>query len=93
MESVVTTIAAGKSATVEQDALAANPTLWTVDAPTLYTVRTEIKQNGKVVDTYDVDFGYRFFSFDADTGFSLNGQNMKLKAVFACTTIRAPSVL
>lgn len=81
VESVVTTIAAGKSATVEQDALAANPTLWTVDAPTLYTVRTEIKQNGKVVDTYDVDFGYRFFSFDADTGFSFNGQNMKLKGV------------
>lgn len=81
VESVVTTIAAGKSATVEQDALAANPTLWTVGAPTLYTVRTEIKQNGKVVDTYDVDFGYRFFSFDADTGFSLNGQNMKLKGV------------
>lgn len=81
VESVVTTIAAGKSATVEQDALAANPTLWTVDAPTLYTVRTEIKQNGKVVDTYDVDFGYRFFSFDADTGFSLNGQSMKLKGV------------
>lgn len=81
VESVVTTIAAGKSATVEQDALAANPTLWTVDAPTLYTVRTEIKQNGKVVDTYDVDFGYRFFSFDADAGFSLNGQNMKLKGV------------
>lgn len=81
VESVVTTIAAGKSATVEQDALVANPTLWTVDAPTLYTVRTEIKQNGKVVDTYDVDFGYRFFSFDADTGFSLNGQNMKLKGV------------
>ena len=81
VESVVTTIAAGKSATVEQDALAANPTLWTVDAPTLYTVRTEIKQNCKVVDTCDVDFGYRFFSFDADTGFSLNGQNMKLKGV------------
>ena len=81
VESVVTTIAAGKSATVEQDAMAANPTLWTVDAPMLYTVRTEIKQNGKVVDTYDVDFGYRFFSFDADTGFSLNGQNMKLKGV------------
>lgn len=81
VESVVTTIAAGKSATVEQDALAANPTLWTVDAPTLYTVRTEIKQNGKVVDTYDVDFGYRFFSLNADTGFSLNGQNMKLKGV------------
>lgn len=81
VESAATTIAAGKSATVEQDAMAANPTLWTVDAPTLYTVRTEIKQNDKVVDTYDVDFGYRFLNFDADTGFSLNGQNMKLKGV------------
>lgn len=81
VESPATAVASGESVTVEQDAVAANPSLWTVDAPALYTVRTEVKRDGQVVDTYDVDFGYRFFNFDANAGFSLNGQNMKLKGV------------
>ena len=36
---------------------------------------------GKTVDTYDTDFGYRFFKFDAAKGFSLNGEVMKIKGV------------
>lgn len=82
VESAATNIAAGASATVEQDAITtAAPELWTLDNPNLYTVRTEIKQEDRVVDSYDVDFGYRFFNFDANTGFSLNGEGMKLKGV------------
>ena len=74
-------VEAGTSKAVEADLSAAKPELWSTDNPVLYTVRTEVKVDGKTVDTYDTDFGYRFFSFDADTGFSLNGQNMKLKGV------------
>lgn len=82
VESAATNIAAGASATVEQDAVTTTaPELWTLDDPNLYTVRTEIKQEDRVVDSYDVDFGYRFFNFDANTGFSLNGEGMKLKGV------------
>lgn len=82
VESAATNIAAGASATVEQDAITTTaPELWTLDDPNLYTVRTEIKQEDRVVDSYDVDFGYRFFNFDANTGFSLNGEGMKLKGV------------
>ena len=77
-----TAIAAGKTAVVEQDATTtAAPQLWSTEAPNLYTVRTEIKQGGKVIDSYDADFGYRFYAFDANTGFSLNGTNVKLKGV------------
>ena len=54
---------------------------WSVESPTLYTARTEVKVNNEVVDTYDVTFGYRYFDFDADKGFSLNGQALKLKGV------------
>lgn len=63
-------------------ALQANaPELWSVQTPTLYTVRTKVTAGGKVVDTYDTDFGFRHFNFDSNTGFSLNGENMKLKGV------------
>ncbi len=77
-----TTIAAGKTATVELDAVTTEaPELWDTVNPALYTVRTQVMQGDKVLDAVDVEFGYRFFSFDADTGFSLNGRNVKLKGV------------
>ena len=72
---------AGTSKAVEADLSAAKPELWSTDNPVLYTVRTEVKVGGKTVDTYDTDFGYRFFKFDADKGFSLNGEIMKIKGV------------
>lgn len=76
------TVEAGKSATVEATANTTSaPQLWSTTSPNLYTVRTQIKQGDKVVDTYDVDFGYRFFDFDANNGFTLNGQKMKIKGV------------
>ena len=75
------TVEAGKSKAVEADLSAAKPELWSTDNPVLYTVRTEVKVGGKTVDTYDTDFGYRFFKFDAAKGFSLNGEVMKIKGV------------
>ncbi len=57
------------------------PNLWDTEHPNLYTVRTEIKQGDKVLDSYDTTYGFRYFKFDTKTGFSLNGENMKLKGV------------
>lgn len=75
-------VAAGASDTFEAVAsTSAAPALWDTDHPNLYTVRTEVKVDGAVVDTYDTDFGYRYFSFDPNTGFSLNGRPMKIKGV------------
>jgi len=58
-----------------------NPVLWSVDHPMLYTAVAEIFQDGKTIDTYSAPFGIRDAKFDPDTGFSLNGQSMKLKGV------------
>lgn len=58
-----------------------NPHLWSVDDPYIYTVRTEVSLDGKVVDTYETTTGVRTFDFDAEKGFSLNGVSMKLNGV------------
>ena len=36
---------------------------------------------GKVTDTYTTHTGFRYFKFDASTGFWLNGKNMKINGV------------
>lgn len=74
-------IAANGSFTFEQTAVVNNPDLWSVDSPNMYKVKNEVIVNDKVVDTYYINFGFRYFNFDRDTGFSLNGENMKLKGV------------
>lgn len=74
-------IEAGESATIDAKVAVTGAELWSTEDPNLYTVRTEVKVGGEVVDTYDTDYGFRYFNFDADTGFSLNGENMKLKGV------------
>lgn len=58
-----------------------NPVLWDIDNPQLYTVVTEIINDGKVVDTRKTRTGFRNIRFDADNGFFLNGRNVKLKGV------------
>ena len=74
-------IAAGGTATVTTTPVVSNPKLWDVDSPTLYYVRTEIAVDGTVVDTCDTEFGFRWYSFDSDNGFYLNGKAVKLNGV------------
>jgi len=57
------------------------PQLWSPDAPHLYTLRVEVKKAGQTIDTYDTRFGVRTLRFDADEGFFLNGQSLKMKGV------------
>lgn len=53
--------------------------LWSVDDPYLYTLRGGVLENDRVTDETELRFGIRTIRFDADTGFYLNGKNMKLK--------------
>ena len=58
------------------------PHLWSVDDPYLYVVKTELMDaNGEIVDSYTTTTGFRSFVFDAKTGFSLNGKQMKINGV------------
>lgn len=74
------TVPAGQTVTATASPVVVSPKLWSVDAPNLYTVRTELSVNGQVVDTVETTFGFRYFSFDS-TGFHLNGENVKLNGV------------
>ncbi len=58
-----------------------NPQLWSIDSPYLYTLKCEVMQNGKTVDQSICSMGLRTLKFDANTGFELNGKNMKVKGV------------
>jgi len=58
-----------------------NPHLWSVDDPYVYRVRTQVMAGGKVVDEVWTTTAFRDFRFDAQTGFWLNGKNMKLNGV------------
>jgi beta-galactosidase len=58
-----------------------NPILWSVDQPYLYKAVTEVYSAGKAIDSYTTPIGIRYFNFDADKGFSLNGKPMKILGV------------
>jgi beta-galactosidase/beta-glucuronidase len=58
-----------------------NPQLWNLDNPVLYTLKTTVLKDGKEIDAAITATGFRTFTFDADHGFYLNGQNLKMKGV------------
>ncbi|WP_066675309.1 glycoside hydrolase family 2 TIM barrel-domain containing protein [Clostridium septicum] len=74
-------IAANSNRTFTQTAIVNQPNLWSVASPNMYKVKSEVIVDGNVVDTYNTDFGFRYYNFDRDTGFTLNGEQMKLKGV------------
>ncbi|MBQ4224516.1 MAG: beta galactosidase jelly roll domain-containing protein, partial [Prevotella sp.] len=57
------------------------PILWSTDNPYIYKVTTELVLDGKIVDTYVTNTGFRFYQFDPQKGFSLNGKSMKINGV------------
>ena len=57
------------------------PHLWSTTDPYLYKVETTVKVDGKVVDVYTTTTGFRDIVFDAEKGFLLNGEPLKLKGV------------
>lgn len=74
-------VARSESGTVEQRLRVAHPHLWSPSHPYTYTVRTEIIVGGKTVDETTTLTGFRSFHFDPQTGFWLNGENMKINGV------------
>lgn len=60
-----------------------NPKLWDVDSPNLYDLTVKVISNGKVVDEETVRIGFRYYYFDSENGFFLNGRYLKIKGI-AC---------
>lgn len=71
----------GENISMNQSLKVSNPILWSIDNPYLYKIVTRIEQNGKLVDEYETPLGIRYFSFDPNKGFFLNGESVKIKGV------------
>jgi len=57
----------------------ADARLWSPETPVMYRLVTTLREGGRVVDRYETPFGVRTVRWDPDTGFWLNGKNVKLK--------------
>jgi beta-galactosidase len=57
------------------------PNLWSVREPYLYKLRSTVRTGDRVVDEYETPFGIRQALFDANRGFLLNGEHVKLNGV------------
>lgn len=56
-----------------------NPALWDTESPNLYKVYTSLlDKQGKELDLVVNPLGVRWFSFDPEKGFFLNGRHLKL---------------
>ncbi len=74
-------IAAHATADLEESLHVANPDLWDLDHPALYTAHVTVFRNDKPIDNEDVRFGIREFRFDPNQGFFLNGVHHKIYGV------------
>ncbi|HPQ64167.1 MAG TPA: beta-galactosidase GalB [Bacteroidales bacterium] len=70
-----------EGATVTQELTVDNPSLWSLENPSLYRVVTTIRSGQLVADRYETVTGIRSFEFDADKGFVLNGEPVIIKGV------------
>lgn len=69
-------IDAGKTVTFDQTSPAINtPALWHPDHPTMYQAVSYLSADSATVDTLTTPFGFRWFSWSASQGFSLNGSH------------------
>jgi beta-galactosidase len=82
-EAAAQSIAADGVATFTATAKLADPALWSVESPNLYSAIVTVEANGKPRDAERVNFGVRTAVFDADKGFFLNGKSIKLQGT--CT--------
>jgi len=71
-------VAAAATSTLKQSLTVANPHLWSPDSPYLYQAKLTLQVGTSTVDTYVVPIGLRSYTFDASTGFSINGKSTKL---------------
>jgi beta-galactosidase len=73
-------VPAGTTLTVDQTTPAiASPSLWHPDHPTMYTAVTTLSDDTGPVDTFTTPFGFRWFTWSATSGFSLNGSRYYLR--------------
>jgi beta-galactosidase len=85
-------LSAGKTAAFEQEFTLSNPGLWDLDHPNIYRLATTVADISSIrpsssisgtsaLDEESISFGIREARFEPETGFWLNGKNLKIKGV------------
>ncbi len=76
------TVEAGKELVIKSQVEVANAQLWSgLKSPYLYTLRSEVMQGKKVAFTEENKVGIRTMEYDANEGFKLNGEVVKLQGM------------
>lgn len=65
----------------ENELVIENPRFWSIEDPYLYELESKLIVDGKTTDVIRTKFGVRTFTWDAETGFYLNGEWMKIHGV------------
>jgi beta-galactosidase len=65
----------------EQDLIVKKPALWSPETPNLYYAVTKLYAGKTLKDEFTTRFGIRTIKYEAERGFSLNGQVRKFKGV------------
>src|ERR1017187_2852020 len=73
------TLAANTTASVAAAASVERPLLWSPDSPSLYGIRTALRDGSATIDAVQNPLGFRWFKFDPQRGFFLNGQRVQLQ--------------
>jgi beta-galactosidase len=74
-------LASGARETFVQTIKIKNPQRWSINTPTLYTLKSRVLDGEAVLDSQTTPFGFRTLRFDPDKGFFLNDESVKLKGV------------
>jgi beta-galactosidase len=65
----------------EQKITVTNPSLWSLETPVMYSLRSIVLDKGKIIDEASSPFGIRDIRYDAGKGFLLNGKRVKMNGV------------
>jgi beta-galactosidase len=80
VETPVTLTSSGKT-DVEQSVKVKSAELWSIETPSLYTLKSTVLEGTKTIDNYNSTFGIRKIEYDTDKGFLLNGNHVKMNGV------------
>jgi beta-galactosidase len=58
-----------------------NPELWSPGTPNLYTIRSTLRHGVRTIDAVENPLGFRWFRFDPQKGFFLNGKRLQIQGV------------
>jgi len=66
---------------IQQLLVVNSPALWSIENPYLYKVVSYVKLKNKIIDITETPFGIRYFNYDSENGFTLNGKPTKILGV------------